>query len=210
MWQVTRDPYSSGRQAALISHEDLLLLLRQRKHSLHSQRNTWLLSHISSRYKNTRPTKVLFLEIMLSGNGAELSDRVLERLGQLSRHHNFSIVVDEILTGGRCGTMLLTQQAPGSFQERVTHITMGKWLQAGLVLSSEAFKVSSDETLIHYPSRGPSTEINATPLYLCWELVDEMLEYTDQHVLSNQSLEWYIRKRLLGQRSDNLCAGQAH
>ena len=129
---------------------------------------------------NGRPTKVLFLEIMLSGNGAELSDRVLERLGQLSRHHNFSIVVDEILTGGRCGTMLLTQQAPGSFQERVTHITMGKWLQAGLVLSSEAFKVSSDETLIHYPSRGPSTEINATPPYLCWELVDEMLEYTDQ------------------------------
>ena len=129
---------------------------------------------------NGRPTQVLFLEIMLSGNGAELSDRVLERLGQLSAHHDFGIVVDEILTGGRCGTMLLTQQAPAKFQERVTHITMGKWLQAGVVLSSQTFKVRSDETLLHYPSRGPSTEINATPAYLCWELVDEMLEKTEE------------------------------
>ena len=33
------------------------LLLSQRKHALHSQRNTWLLSHISSRYRNTRTRK---------------------------------------------------------------------------------------------------------------------------------------------------------
>jgi hypothetical protein len=127
---------------------------------------------------NGRAVQVLFLELLLSGNGAELSDRVLERLGQLSKHHGFTIVVDEIFTGGRCGSMLLTQQKPQSFQTQVSHITMGKWTQAGLVLSSEAFKLQLDKLMENFPSRGPSTEVSATPIYLSWELVDEHLVKT--------------------------------
>ena len=34
------------------------------------------------------PFKALFLELLLTGNGALLSDRALEQLGNVARHHN--------------------------------------------------------------------------------------------------------------------------
>lgn len=123
-----------------------------------------------------RPTKVLFLELVLCGNGSILSDRALTRLGRLSEHHGFWILVDEVLTGGRCGTMLLLQQKPKIFQDRVSHVTMGKWMEAGLVLVSEDFKRSKDQVNQHLPSRGPSTKYDCTKAFLYFARAFENLD----------------------------------
>jgi len=87
-----------------------------------------------------RPYKALLLELVLAGNGAILSDRALIRLAHLATHHNFSIVVDEVMTGARTGPGLLrTQSTPVQFQEQVSHVTLGKWLGLGIVLRSHKF-----------------------------------------------------------------------
>lgn len=52
----------------------------------------------------------LFFELMLAGNGAVLSDRALNKIAILSRKHKFTIIIDEIMTGGRTGTLLLLQK----------------------------------------------------------------------------------------------------
>lgn len=124
---------------------------------------------------NGRPTRVLFLELVLCGNGSMLSKRALKGLGRLAKHHDFWILVDEVLTGGRCGTMLLLQQQPKIFRERVSHVTMGKWMDAGLVLVGEGFKRSKDKELKHLPSRGPSTKYDCTKSLMYFDHAFEWL-----------------------------------
>ena len=46
---------------------------------------------------------------MLAGNGAILSDRCLLKIATLSKQHKFKIIVDEIMTGGRTGSLFLLQ-----------------------------------------------------------------------------------------------------
>ena len=79
---------------------------------------------------------VLFLELILVGTGAVLSDRFLAKLGLVCKVHDIYIVVDEIFTGGRTtpNAMLLTEETPQEFRTRVSHVTLGKWLLKGLVL----------------------------------------------------------------------------
>ena len=71
------------------------------------------------------------MEISLSSNGSTLSDCALAILGELARLHDFSIVVDEIMTGGRTKKMISTMETPNIFQMAVEFITMGKWLNVG-------------------------------------------------------------------------------
>ena len=82
-----------------------------------------------------KPVTVLFLELLLASNGCLLSDHFLEKVALLSRHHEFGIIVDEILTGGRTPSMLLTMEKPKNFLERVAYVTLGKWCKCGIVLS---------------------------------------------------------------------------
>ena len=42
----------------------------------------------------------ILLEITLASNGTTLSDRALTILGELAHLHDFSLVVDEMMTGG--------------------------------------------------------------------------------------------------------------
>ena len=69
---------------------------------------------LAARISNA-PLKVLLMELLLAGNGGMLSDGALTRIGILARHHNFCIILDEIMTGGRTGTMLLLSQKPLEF-----------------------------------------------------------------------------------------------
>ena len=46
------------------------------------------------------------MEITLASNGSTVSDHALTILGHLAHLHDFGIVVDEIMTGGRTKTML--------------------------------------------------------------------------------------------------------
>ena len=77
------------------------------------------------------------MEIVLATNGAELSAEFLAKLGTLCLKYRIAIIVDEILTGGRCDSYLLTVKAPKEFINAVTHITMGKWITIGLVLFNQ-------------------------------------------------------------------------
>lgn len=104
--------------------------------------------------------KCILLELMLCGNGATLSDQALIMLGKLSVIHDFTFIVDEIMTGGRTGTMLLLETKPKAFVDRVSHVTLGKWLQAGLVLTEKRFVIDligDNKLLRHTTTRGTST-----------------------------------------------------
>jgi len=52
--------------------------------------------------------KALLMELVLACNGAQLSDDFLIKLARSMKHHGIGIIVDEVLTCGRCGTFLLT------------------------------------------------------------------------------------------------------
>jgi hypothetical protein len=140
------------------------------------------------------PYTCIMLELMLASNGAELSDRALTMLGNLAEQHNLSFVVDEIMTGGRCGSMLMLLSKPLNFLNRVSHVTLGKWLQLGLVLSSSHYcdlkGLNAEQD--HTTARGASTKMDVTLAHLHWSRVKENLNCTEarrESVVSRLKLE---------------------
>ena len=95
--------------------------------------------HILCLYNKVLKKKVtcILMDITLASNGSTVSDRALTILGHLAHLHDFGIVVDEIMTGGRTKTMLSTMEKPKIFQKSVEFITMGKLLKCGMVLGSK-------------------------------------------------------------------------
>ena len=95
--------------------------------------------HIISLYKKVMKNKVtcILMEITRASNGSTVSDHALTILGELAHLHDFGIVADEIMTGGRTKTMLSTMQKPKIFQKAVEFITMRKWFKCGMVLGSK-------------------------------------------------------------------------
>ena len=95
--------------------------------------------HILCLYNKVMKNKVtcILMEITLASKGSTLSDHALTILGELARLHDFSIVVDEIMTGGRTKKMLSAMEKPKIFQKAVEFITMGKWLKCRMVLGSK-------------------------------------------------------------------------
>ena len=131
------------------------------------------------RIKGT-PMKCIMLELMLAGNGAHLSDRALEQLALLSIKHNFKFIVDEIMTGGRTGTMLYLHSKPKIFVERVSHVTLGKWIQVGIVLVSKVQQEIND--LIKRPTSNPrssSTYIDIKNIIPIWNKVVVQQDITE-------------------------------
>jgi len=117
------------------------------------------------------PFNSLLLEIVLAGNGASLSIRAYNKLALICRHHHINCVVDEALTGARCGpSMLLTQTLPLDFQNVVTHVTMAKWPGIGIVLVNEDNKRKTASS-----NRGQSTEVSCDYAIKLWETADSML-----------------------------------
>ena len=130
--------------------------------------------------KMTRqPIRGLLLELILASNGAVLSDRALVMIGQLAKHHHFGIVVDEIMTGGRTGHLLLTLTKPNDFVSSVTHITMGKWMQVGIVLVSTRQKEMYKERLSGMTARGSSTYIDLREAVSNFQEAFDNLEKTE-------------------------------
>ena len=111
------------------------------------------------------PITTLFLELMLASNGSVLSDRALSIIAAISKRHGFYIIVDEILTGGRCQSMLLTITKPKQFTSRVAYITMGKWFQCGMVLCGSSYRSVLSEQRALMGVRGASTTIDVTEPY---------------------------------------------
>ena len=119
------------------------------------------------------------MEITLASNGSTVSDRALTILGELAHLHDFSIVVDEIMTGGHTKTMLSTMEKPKIFQKSVEFITMGKWLKCGMVLGSKRQQTIRRNLLSKQLPRGASTGINGNEAYTIFSEVVNHLENVD-------------------------------
>ena len=83
-----------------------------------------------------RPNNTLLMELILTGNGASLSNSFLIKLAKFGELHGFNIIVDEILTGGRVTTLLTTLSKPKEFRKIVSYITIGKWTKCRVVFTS--------------------------------------------------------------------------
>jgi hypothetical protein len=115
------------------------------------------------------------MELMLAGNGATLCDSTLKKLAILAEHHGFCVVLDEIMTGGRTGTMLMLEQKPQEFQKVVRFVTMGKWMGAGLVLIS---RDEAEREVIDRPNhadRPLSNNLDCTGIVSAWTAVRSLL-----------------------------------
>jgi hypothetical protein len=116
-----------------------------------------------------KPIMTLFLELVLAGNGASLSDRSLSKIATLSKRHDFKIIVDEIMTGGRTGTILLLQTKSDDFIKRVSHVTLGKWCQCGIILvSSERNNIEQKQKYDATSPQSNSTGIDLSPVIPLW------------------------------------------
>jgi hypothetical protein len=122
-----------------------------------------------------KPIKAIFLELVLAGNGASLSDRALEKIALLSHKHDFSIIVDEIMTGGRTGTMLHLLTKPKEFIQCVSHVTFGKWPQCGMILVSKAHHDAGEQKKRVSAQRSNSTCIDFKQIIPCWNKVVSLL-----------------------------------
>ena len=58
--------------------------------------------HIQCLYRKEMKNNItaILMEITLASNGATLSDHALTNFRELAHLHDFSIVVDEVMTGG--------------------------------------------------------------------------------------------------------------
>jgi hypothetical protein len=124
-----------------------------------------------------KPVLVLFLELILAGNGAVLSDWMLKNLGVLAKHHGFSIIVDEILTGARVGPdLIVTLSTPTEFQASVSHVTLGKFLGLGIVLRNINYKTST--YLEQHPCqfRGASTVLQTEDALVICNIVKRRIQ----------------------------------
>lgn len=121
-------------------------------------------------------TKTLFLELMLAGSGATLSDRALRIITSLSIKHDFKIVVDEIMTGGRTGSLLLLLTKADAFINRVSHVTLGKWCQCGIILVSSEQNIQEmwQQDSVTAP-RSSSTSIDLHQIIPYWNKLNSIL-----------------------------------
>ena len=122
------------------------------------------------------PYRALFLELLLAGNGAKLSKCFLIELGKLACHHEINLVVDEIMTGGRTGQMLLVKEQPDEFLHSVSHVTLGKWVGAGLVLLNKKYRVGRYADAIPRVRRGISTTLDVKAPLFAWKKDVEILD----------------------------------
>ena len=124
------------------------------------------------------PIGGVLLELMLASNGTTLSDRYLKHLGMLAKQHSFSIIVDEIMTGGRHGVMLLTETKPIEFVTHVSYITLGKWFKTGMVLANISRHEMLHAKLAGMQARGSSTDIVCDEASVYWNQVKTNLNKT--------------------------------
>ena len=80
---------------------------------------TLLLIH----FLNGKPIRCILMETILACNGATLTDSFFNYLASLCNKLSISIILDEILTCGRTGTMLHWEKLPVNFKNRL-HISL--------------------------------------------------------------------------------------
>ena len=119
------------------------------------------------------------MELVLASNGCSLSDRFLRKLGLLAKHHDFRIIVDEIMTGARYGVMLLTEKKPTEFLNMVAFITLGKWMGVGMVIAHEKQQEIMASYIAGMPKRGMSTFLVCEEAFALWKMAVQNLPLTE-------------------------------
>ena len=113
--------------------------------------------------------KSLLMEYILSGTGGVLSDAFLIKLAGILKRFHVSIIIDEIMTGGRVGpTMAMTMSLPIEFTACITFMMLGKIMGCGLVLE----KISTFE---EHKGRGTSTELQVGEAYEKFTCIQERI-----------------------------------
>lgn len=125
------------------------------------------------------PIRVIMLELMLASNGTSLSDRFLMMLGNLASQFGIRFIVDEVMTAGRTGKMLMLLHKPEEFQRHVSHVTLGKWTKKGLVLVSRVFYEETVVKSSHTEYRMLSNHIDCRDVLLHWASVRKQLSKHD-------------------------------
>ena len=126
--------------------------------------------------------RCIFLELMNAGCGAVLRAEFLSQLAVLLKSLGMFALVDECMTGGRTGRMLMTNQYP-DFCGCVAAITMGKWMGMGLVLHNseythtECMMLSREVPKIR---RGVTTDLDTKDAARLVDWVHKHLGYTEK------------------------------
>lgn len=118
------------------------------------------------------PYKAILFEHILCGNGGELSDSFLVKVASLASKYGISIIVDEVMTGGRVGPyMTMTSSSPKPFRDNVSFVTMGKVFNCGVVLRKvPKSPMASNDT------RGNSTHLDASEACMKWKEIQDRLD----------------------------------
>jgi len=118
------------------------------------------------------PYKAILFELILGGNGGELSNSFLRKLGCLMSKYGITIIVDEVMTGGRVGpSMTMTSSCPKDFRDKVGFVTMGKVFNCGVVLR----KVPKTP-IVSNNTRGNSTHLDAGEACMKWKEIQDRLD----------------------------------
>ena len=120
-----------------------------------------------------RKIKVLLMELLLAGNGGELSHRFLVKLAKLLKTFGVGLIIDEVMTGGRVGpdSMAFTSTLPDEVIERVKYLTMGKIFNCGLVLERAHKKPT-----MRVKARGESTDLVSGEAFMRWKKIQEFID----------------------------------
>jgi hypothetical protein len=140
---------------------------------------------------------VIILELILASNRASLSKRFLKKFGLLCKQFQVNVVVDEIFTAGRTvnnGFLYCDSYCPDKFFEVISHVTLGKWLDAGIVLITAAFKKRVNEKIekANLPSRTPTSEIDCAGPFSKWKQqqnVRTLIDTRRQQVLHSLKID---------------------
>lgn len=120
-----------------------------------------------------KPFLGLLMETMLGGCGGELSASFLEKLGKILKHNNISVIVDEVLTGGRRGPGFSSALSlPKEFFEQIKFITFGKIFQCGIVVEKVTVRPSQHDS----EKRGHSTELCPGEAFAYWKKIVELVD----------------------------------
>ena len=120
------------------------------------------------------PVRAALIELILGGNGGELSSRFLIQLGNLLSNFGVVAIMDECLTGGRVGpNVTLTQDLLLEFRSCVLFVTMAKFMGRGLLLVNAGYK-NSNVYFNHVRQRGLSTNIDVSKVCAKFARVNEL------------------------------------
>lgn len=117
------------------------------------------------------PFRAILLELISCGTGGELSEYFLAAMGKLCRQYDISIIVDEVMTGGRVGpNMTMSPTTPDDFTNQIEFVTMGKFMGCGLVL-----KRTPSRPMPLDSNRGISTHASPSEAYRAWDMAIRQL-----------------------------------